>query len=163
VETGADIPTYLFGLNENVNNGAATQCVDNYTFQIIAGASTASDTWNCTYLVGTLNGATTAGSTGTCDNTAISSNGSTSDSVAISNVQGNGTCFDVDAFNGNSTINWSGRGSISADGKTVSLEVYLVSLKPTGDRCANGGVGATGVSLNGTAFTGNDVQVYRVQ
>ena len=79
----------------------------------------------------------------------------------ITNVQGNATCFDIDVTYPN-TEN-SGRGSISADGKTVSLEFYYAG-QVTGDTCADGAVGAHTVTVNGGGpFTGNAVQVYRIQ
>ncbi len=102
-----------------------------------------------TWVVGTLK---TVGTTATCDNGAVSGTTSQMSSLPISDVQGNGSCFD---FGKN-------RGSISPDGKTVSLEIYTTS-SISGDTCADGAVGAHTVTLNGTPFTGNAAQVYRIQ
>lgn len=155
VMTGADIPPFPNGYNENINYGAATQCYNKSTISILSG------TWNVTSLLGTLNGAATAGSTGTCDNTTVSGSPQTfaSTTVAISSVEGNATCFDiVVTYPG---FAQEGRGEISADGKTVTLELYF-SGQVTGDHCATGAVGS-GVTLNSAAFSSNANQVYAIQ
>ncbi len=156
VMAGSDIPADPDGYDENTNYGSATQCYNKSTIQILSG------TWNVTSVLGTLNGAASSGATGTCDTTTPSGSPLmfSSTAVDIENVQGNATCFDI-------TVTYAGfaqdgRGTISADGKTVELELYF-SGQATGDKCANGAVGASGVQLNGAAFTGNAVQTYRVQ
>ncbi len=153
--TGADIPTHPNGFNQNVNYGASTQCYKSTSISIAAG------TWNVTSQLGTLNGAPTVGSVGTCDNATAFGSPLTfsSTTVAISNVAGNGTCFDIDVtYTG---FTQAGRGAFSADGKTVRLELFF-GAQATHNRCADGAVGATGVILNTVAFTGNAVQTYRL-
>ena len=156
VMTGADIPTHPNGFNENTNYGASTQCYNKTTIAVASG------TWNVTTLVGTLNGAPTVGSTGTCDRATIKGSplAFSSTTVAIANVQGNGTCFDVDVDYG--SFQQRGRGAITADGAKLTMELFFgnQALK---SRCADGVPGTTGVVLNGVAFTGNAVQTYRIQ
>lgn len=155
VMTGADIPPYPLGYNENVNYGTATQCWDKITIQ-----TGSSSLWRVTFVLGTLDGAAATAATGVCDNkTPSGSPFVATGSIAIANVQGSATCFDLDASSLNSS---SGRGSISADGKTVSLELYI-NGQASGDTCADGAVGSRGVTLNGKPFTANAVQVYRIQ
>ncbi len=157
VMTGADIPPYPNGFNENTNYGSATQCYNKSTISILSGV------WTVTSILGTLNGAASTGATGTCDTSTPLAGASpltfTSTGIAISNVVGNATCFDIAATY--SGFAQEGRGAISADGKTVTLELYF-SGQVSGDHCANGAIGS-GVTLNGSAFTMNAEQVYVVQ
>lgn len=70
------------------------------------------------------------------------------------------SCFDVSVtFN---ALAWEGRGTFSADGHTLSLELYFRN-QASGYRCENGAVGSATVQLNGTPFTGNAVQVFTVE
>jgi hypothetical protein len=156
VMTGADIPTSPNGFSENVNYGASTQCYNKTSIQVASGV------WNVTTLLGTLNGAPTALSVGTCDRTTVKGSALTfsSTAVQIANVSGNATCFDVTVTYAGFTQ--EGRGDISADGKTVQMELYFGG-KATGHRCADGAVGASTVKLGGVAFSGNAVQTYRIQ
>lgn len=156
VMTGLDIPTYPNGFNENVNYGASTQCYNKTTIAIASG------TWNVTTLLGTLNGAPNVGNTGTCDRTTVKGSPLTfsSTTVGISNVSGQATCFDVDVNYG--SFEQNGRGSISADGQTVTMELFFKN-QALHHRCADGVPGTAGVTLNGAAFTGNAKQVYRIQ
>lgn len=156
VMQGADIPPYPNGYSENVNYGAATQCYDKVLIGIAAG------TWSVTSTLGTLTGAPTVGSTGTCDNATPSTTLApyASTTVLVENVHGNGDCFDL-------TVTYtgfaqSGRGKFSPDGKTMTLELFFAG-QATGATCAAGAVGSATVTLNGAAFTGNALQVYRLQ
>jgi hypothetical protein len=156
-ETGADVPPFPFGYSKNLNNGASTQCWNTITIQVLT-----SGLWDVTSVAGTLNGAAATGATGTCDGTTPSGSPATrSGSVTITNVQGNAACFDVDVSYPGSVGN-SGRGSVSTDGKTVELELYYTG-QATGIHCADGVVGAAGVTVNGAAVTGDTVQVFRLQ
>jgi len=153
--SGNDIPTHPNGFNENTNFGASTQCYNETVIQTNAN-------WIVTSKLGTLSGAPTVGSTGTCDNsTALGSPLTfTSTAILVENVTGNGECFDVTAtYTG---FSQQGRAKFSADGKTLTMELFFGG-QATGHRCANGAVGAATVTLNGSAFTGNAQQVYRLQ
>lgn len=156
VMTGADIPTSPNGFNENLNFGANTQCYQKVSIATLAG------NFNVTSDLGTLNANADGGIVGMCDRTTKSNTSSfTSTAVLIENVSNNGECFDITAtYTG---FSQQGRGKISADGKTVTLELFFAA---TNHRCADGAVGASGVMLstqNGpVAFTGNAQQVYRI-
>lgn len=152
---GNNIPSDPNGFNQNVNFGQATQCY-NSTVVTITGAQ-----WTTTSVLGTLNNAPNVGDVGTCDNDTpfgppleFVSTG-----VAISNVQGDGECFDINATYAG--FKQEGRGQIVNEGAEVHLEFYFVN-QATGIRCADGAVGSTGVTLNMAAFTGDSVQRYVV-
>lgn len=156
VMTGTDIPSHPNGFNENFNFGANTQCYNKVSIATLAS------NFQVTSDLGTFNAIPDAGIAGMC-NRAVKSNtvSFTSSAVLIENVSNNGTCFDITStYTG---FSQQGRGSISADGKTVTLELYFAA---TGHRCADGAVGATGVQLatsgGPVAFTGNGKQVYRI-
>lgn len=155
---GADIPSHPNGFNQNLSLGANTQCYFEVAIATLAG----------NFTVNTKRGVFTppdAGLVGSC-NTAVDSNAPTSftsSAVLIQNVQGNGTCFDINiTFNG---FSQEGRGTISADGKAVTLELFFGG-QAAKHRCADGAVGASGVTLtvggNTTPFTGNAKQIYRI-
>jgi hypothetical protein len=152
--TGANIPSHPNGYNEDVNYGSATQCYQSTTMQVAAGV------YNVTSVLGTLRDAPQPGNTGTCDHDTKSTELKFSTTaVLIENVAADGSCFDVTyTYTG---FKQAGRGQISQDGQTVKLELFFES-QATGNRCANGAVGAATVTLNGQAFTGNAVQVYTV-
>lgn len=156
VMTGADIPKYPNGFLEDKNYGASTQCYNKTTIVVASG------NWAVTSLLGTLNGAPAAGDTGTCDRTTVKGSpvAFTSTAILVENVQGNATCFDVTAtYTG---FKQEGRGSISADGKTVIMELFFGG-QALHAKCADGVPGTTGVTLNGAAFTGDAKQTYRIQ
>lgn len=163
VMEGADIPAYPNGFSENVNFGSVTQCYHKTTIQ------TLDHNFNVATQFGTLQNAPTLYSVGTCDRTTVAGNQSfTSTAVLVDNVQNNADCFDITAtYTG---FSQEGRGKISADGKTVTLELYFPT-KAAGYRCVNGAVGSGSLAVTaqadgGTAttpFTGNAQQVYRVQ
>ncbi|PZR15347.1 MAG: hypothetical protein DI536_07785 [Archangium gephyra] len=156
VMQGDDIPTSPNGFNENIDFGASTQCYQKVSISTLASQFTVTSD------LGTLNKMPDAGAVGMCDRTTKANTVMfTSMSVLIENVANNGECFDITStYNG---FKQEGRGSISADGKTVTLELYFAA---TGHRCADGAVGATGVQLatqaGPVAFTGNAKQVYRL-
>jgi hypothetical protein len=153
VMTGADIPPYPVGFDENVVYPPNISICYN-TVTILPSVTG----WTWTWVTGTL--LPVDGST-MCDHQDVSKSQTyTYAPVTISNVQGNATCFDIN-FSG--AANPEGRASISADGKTVSLEVYNPQDLPTGDTCADGNVGSHTVSLKGTPVTGDAVAVFRIQ
>jgi hypothetical protein len=123
VMAGADIPADPLGASQ-ATSGA---CWTKLTMQIASPGD-----WNVTWNVATENG-------GTCNAAAPLGVTSQPGAVVIANVQGNATCFDINVTFPNMGV--SGRGSISADGKTVSLEFYNVG-EATGATCADGAVGA---------------------
>jgi hypothetical protein len=161
---GDDIPTYPNGFNENVNFGASTQCYHS-TKITTTGANFAVST-----VLGQLNsldgGAVGVGSVGKCDRTAVGNTVAfTSNTLVVDKVQGNAECFDILAsYTG---FAQEGRGKISADGKTVTLELFFKD-RTIGHSCADGAVGSSTVKFASTdggatpAFTGNALQVYRI-
>ncbi len=150
---GANIPADPNGYSADVNLGSATQC---YNSVVLSPTSTK---WAVATTLGTLNGAASTGDTGTCDTTTPGMMLSY-DSTAILVANVTETCFDFTAtYVG---FGQEGRGQIAADGSTVDLELYF-SGQPTGDRCADGAVGAKTVTIKGTAFTGDAVQTYTIQ
>jgi hypothetical protein len=156
VMTGTDIPSHPNGFNENLNFGANTQCYNKVSIATLAS------NFQVTSDLGTFNAIPDAGIAGMCDRATKANTVSfTSSAVLIENVRNNGECFDITStYTG---FSQQGRGSISADGKTVTLELFF---NATGHRCADGAVGATGVMLptagGPVAFTGNAKQVYRL-
>ncbi len=156
VMTGTDIPSHPNGFNENLNFGANTQCYNRVRIATLASNFQVSSD------LGTFNSTPDAGIAGMCDRATVSNMASfTSSAVLIENVRNNGECFDITStYTG---FSQQGRGSISADGKTVTLELFFAA---TGHRCADGAVGATGVQLatsgGPVAFTGNAKQIYRL-
>jgi hypothetical protein len=150
---GTDIPPDPNGYDENINFGQATQC---YSSVVMSPASAA---WHVASTLGTLDGAPNKGDTGMCDTSKpgqmVSFDANT---ILVANVSE--TCFDFTAtFVG---FSQEGRGSISADGKTLELELYFGG-QAAGHRCADGAVGAKTVTIMGMPFSGNAVQTYQVQ
>lgn len=156
---GANIPSHPNGIDEDVNAGQATQC---YTKVEMAVAS---NNFQVTSTLGTLRNAPTVGSKGECDHATV--NGSplnfTSTVSLIENVKADASCFDI-------TITYTGfkqvgRGKLSADGKTLTLELFFEGAA-SGANCAAGAVGSGGIMLNTpngpVSFTGNAQQVYTV-
>lgn len=151
---GDAIPSHPRGFDEDRNLGAATQCYQRITVSVSAS------NWNLVEDRGTLDGAPSVGDTGTCDHATSSGQLSfTSTSASFENVTA--TCFDVDlTFPGGGSQ--EGRGVISRDGKTASLELYYEN-QAEGHRCANGAVGAATVQVQGAPFTGDAVQVFTIE
>lgn len=154
LETGSDLPSHPFGIVDNVNYGAATQCYNRITLSVAGGVI------HNQIRLGTLLNAPSAGDQGTCDHNTLSSEVSySSTAFAIDHVVGNGECFDVDVtYPAFATV---GRGTISADGGVLRLELFFQG-QATGMRCADGPPGAPTVSQSGTPFSGDAVQVFRV-
>jgi hypothetical protein len=155
VMTGANIPSHPNGINEDQNAGQATQC---YVSVTMVGAN---NNLTVTSLLGTLEGAPNVLDIGTCNHTQQSGMVMfASNTVLIENVMGNAECFDI-------TVTYTGfaqegRGKISADAQTLTLELFFAG-QATGHRCAAGAVGSSTVVRNGQPFTGNAQQVYTVQ
>jgi len=153
---GSDIASDPIGYSQDVVYSNMDLCFNEVELQTNFPGN-----WTALYVYAVLSGASGVGSTGTCENdtpTGSSLMGS-SPAPVISNVQGNGACFDLNI--GLSSGN-QGRGSISPDGTVLSVEDYL-NGQATGDTCADGPVGSETVILNGEPFTGNAVQVYVLQ
>lgn len=156
VMTGADIPSHPNGFSEDLNLGAASQCYQKVTIAILAG------TWSTTSDLGTLEGEPLA-----C-NHAVKSNtlAFASETVALGTDAISGTgeatadCFDILVNYG--AFKQEGRGRFSADRETMELELYFEN-QAVGATCADGDVGSGITTLNGAAFAGDAVQVYRLQ
>lgn len=157
VMEGSNIPTHPQGANENMNLGpAATQCLHKVTIKLNEAPQMV-----VTTELGTLNGAPTVGSVGTCDRTTKLGEpfAFTTTSVVIENVAANGSCFDITAnYTG---FSQQGRGTISADGQSIRLELYIAGVA-TGHRCADGPPGSATVKISGQNFTGNAVGIFAV-
>jgi hypothetical protein len=150
---GAAIPSHPFGFDERTNLGANTQCYQRVTLGQSGG------NWAFETVHGTLNDAPNVNDTGTCDHT-TSSRQLTVVSTALGFENVMSSCFDVTiTFN---NFGWEGRGTFSADGRALSLELYFPN-QASGHRCANGAVGSATVQVNGTPFTGNAVQAFTVE
>ena len=156
VMEGDNIPTHPNGYDENGNFGQATQCYHKSTME-----ATSESVWHVTSVLGTLNDAPNPGDMGTCDRTTATAEVSfDSSNVLIENVAEDGNCFDATfTYTG---FAQEGRGQLSADGNTMTLELYFEG-QANGHRCADGAVGGSGVMLNGAAFTGDARQVYLMQ
>lgn len=154
LETGADLPSHPFGIVDNVNYGAASQCYSRIVLTVMGGVV------HNRVTLGTLGNAPNPGDQGTCDhNTASSELAYSSTALSIDHVSGDGACFDIDVtYPAFGTV---GRGTISADGRELRLELYFQG-QATGQRCADGQPGAATVSLSGTPFSGDAVQIFRV-
>ena len=100
------------------------------------------------------------GDVGECDRETVSGEVMfATTSSSITNVQGNGECFDIDlSFNG---FAQEGRGQIVNGGEEVHLELFFMG-QAQGHRCADGNVGSGDITLNGMDFMGDAVQVYVV-
>jgi hypothetical protein len=152
---GTNIPSHPNGYDENVNYGAATQCYNKV--EMVA----ASGNFAVTSTLGTLRNAPATLDRGTCDRAAPAGTplNFTSNAVLIENVKADASCFDI-------TITYQGfrqlgRGSLSADGKKLTLEIFLGD-NISGANCASGAIGSATVVRGGTAFSGNAQQVYTV-
>lgn len=154
--TGADIPTEPNGIDENRNAGQATQCINRTEMRVSSGAFSVSTT------LAVLDDAPELGTVGTCNREAPAGNALSFASThhLVENVQGNAECFDF-------TITYpgfaqEGRGKIEPDGSVIYLELFFKDTA-VGHRCGDGAIGELNtVTLNGAAFSGNAVQVYRV-
>jgi hypothetical protein len=152
---GANIPTHPNGFDENLDLGPNSQCYNKVEMNVAGGNYAVSST------PGTLRNVNQTTKIGTCDNAAA--NGSaqtfTTNAVLIEKVKADATCFDV-LFTYTS-FKQVGRGSLSADGKTLSLELFFEN-QAVGATCDSGAVGSGNITHLGKPFTGNAVQVYTV-
>lgn len=153
VMEGANIPSHPNGIDEDVNNGALTQCYAKVEMNVSGGNYAVAST------LGTLRDAPAAGDKGTCDHTAPSGNPLTFTTTAVLIEPKDANCFNV-TFTYPS-FKQVGRGSMSADGKTMSLELFFEGAAVGAD-CAAGAVGAKTVKIQGADFTGNATQVYTI-
>jgi hypothetical protein len=155
VMEGNNIPPFPLGLNEDTNWGPATQCYNKVTMTVANGLPTVDSA------MGTVEGASSVGATGTCNHTLISGPAHfVASNTLIENIAADGSCFDVTySYNG---FGQEGRGKLSADGKTLTLEIFFTG-KASNHRCANGAVGSAGVIVNGAPLAGNAQQVYVAQ
>lgn len=152
---GTNIPSFPNGFDEDTNYGSASQCYNSVSMAVASG------TFNVTSKLGTLRDAPSLGSHGTCDHATISNTLQFSTiNTLIENVKGNAECFDVTfSYNG---FAQEGRGKITADGKSLILELFFKD-KATGIKCANGAVGSGGIKVGGADFTGDARQIYILQ
>lgn len=153
---GDDLCSHPNGFDANTNLGQATQCYHSVEIAVLAGR------WTTRSVLGALSGAPEVGDVGTCDTDAEGAPLEfASTAVLIANVSGNGDCFDVTAtYPG---FGQEGRGQIAPDGQTVYLEFYFKDTA-VGHRCADGAVGdTTNVRVNDAPFSGDAIQVYRIQ
>ncbi|HYI02983.1 hypothetical protein [Hyalangium sp.] len=154
VMEGVNIPSHPNGFNEDTNFGAATQCYEK-VYMTVSGGNFA-----VTSALGTLRDAPTSGSTGTCEPVALGNPLTfTSTAVLIENVQGDGECFDISVTY--PSFKQVGRGKLSNEGKTLTLELYFEN-QAVGANCAAGTVGSATVKLNNEDFRSNSQQVYSV-
>ena len=154
---GDDVPTHPNGFSRDVNFGAATQCVFETEIEVV------NQNFQVTTKFAVLSNAPNEGDVGMCDvgtEAALAPFEPDSTGVLIENVSADCSCFDITVTYPGFTQ--EGRAQISADGTTVSMELYFQN-QATGISCADGAVGADTVTLNGAAFAGDAVQVYQVQ
>ncbi len=145
---GSNIPSHPNGYDEDVNYGSATQCYQKVEMVV------ASNNFQVTSTLGTQE-------QGMCDHTKAMGTPLTftSTAVLIENVKADATCFDISITY--PSFKQEGRGSLSADGKTLTLEIFF-ETQASGATCEAGAVGSSTVTLNQEAFTGNAKQVYTV-
>lgn len=149
----AHVPSHPNGYDENINFGQASQCIHSVRMDVSGGAMTV------TTELARLDGAPESGQSGTCQRD-IPAGGNVvfnTTAVLIENVRDDGGCFDI-------TLTYSGfgqegRGTVSADRRTVTLELFFRD-QALGHRCAAGDVGSPTVTLNQEPFMGDAVQVY---
>ncbi len=150
--SGTNIPSHPNGFDENTNFGANSQCYQNVVMTQQAGRI------HVVSNLGTVEGAAAVGMVGTCNKDVFSAKLEfDSTAVLIENVKDNGGCFDFNITYAG--FSQEGRGSISADGNTLVLELFFGG-RAAGHRCADGAVGAATVTLMGAPFTGDARQTY---
>ena len=154
VMEGDDIPTHPNGFLADVNLEQATQCYHKVEMALSGAA------FHVQSEMGTLADAPNKGDVGKCEKAEVSGKLEfNSTSYLVENVEGDATCFDF-------TITYTGfaqegRGAIDADRTSLELEIFFKD-QATGIRCADGAPGSGGIQLNGAAFEGDAVQVYRI-
>lgn len=155
---GTNIPSHPNGYPSGWNLGSVTQCYYSATI------SSANRTFTVSSEKGTMQGNPGPGAMGTCDTTTKAGDNAPypSNALLIENVKSDGSCFDITVtFTG---FSQEGRGKLSADGKTMTLELFFGG-QAVNHRCANGAVGSSGVTItypgqSPAPFTGNAQQVY---
>lgn len=157
VMTGPDIPSSPNGLSEAFDLGANTQCYRAITLRMTEGAFTS--TVERGRLVPPADGGAAF-----CDHTVTTGTAMyNSKAVLVDNVQDNGQCFDITIDY--TTFGEEGRGTMSPDGGSVTLELYYRG-KATQHRCEDGPVGAPTVHLlvggAPVPFSGDSLEVYRL-
>ena len=151
---GDDIPSHPNGYSGDANLGQATQCYHQVTIEPLGGR------WTTRSELGTLEGAADVGTEGVCDHDTLSSSLEfASTAILIENVAPDASCFDVIATYPGFTQ--EGRGGLSADGRTMVLELFFKD-QALGNRCADGAVGSGNIRINDEAFTGDARQTYRI-
>lgn len=156
---GDDLPAMPNGFSEDV--AAFNQCYNQVQIQVAAA------TWNVHSVMGTIDATPncTHQANGTVLDFASENARLGADATvggAAGKIVGNGECFDISVNYGSFTQ--EGRGSFSADGKTLSLELYFAG-QATGATCTDGAVGSGIKKFLGTDVTTqpDSVQVYRLQ
>jgi len=160
VSKGASLASHPVGANEDQNLGDVKVCYTQVELKVGGGKFTVTST------LGTLENAPKLYDIGNCNHD-VASGGLLgpyeSTSVTLTNIKQDASCFDIDIAY--TSFAHSGRGKLSADGKTLTLELF-VKDKASGIRCADGEVGAKTVKFptaNGPIdFAGNAQQVYTV-
>ena len=152
---GANIPSHPNGYDEDINYGSASQCY------VKVEMAVANNNFQVTSTLGTIKNAPAVGNKGECDHATPAGNplNFTSTTSLIENVKADASCFDISiTYTGFKQV---GRGSLSADGKTLTLELFFEG-QAVGATCAAGAVGSGNISLRGAPFTGDARQVYTV-
>jgi hypothetical protein len=157
VMAGADLPPYPNGVNQDLDLGANSECFVSSTLTLDGGVLVNQ------LELGLVAPVPDAGIT-RCDHTTSTGTMTlTSSSLRLDNVAADGTCFDLTI--GYGRFGEEGRGQMSPDGQTVTLELYF-SGWATRDRCQDGPVGDGGVQLiiagKLVPVLGDARQVYRV-
>ena len=120
VMEGVNIPSHPNGLDEDVNFEGVTQCYTKVEMSVASG------NFQVTSTLGTLRDAPAKYSKGTCNHAVANGTAqvfTASNAVLIENVKADATCFDITlSYTGFKQV---GRGSASADGKTLTLELYF--------------------------------------
>lgn len=152
---GANIPSHPNGLNEDQDNGGLTQCYQKVEMTV------ANSNFRVASTLGTLRDVNQTTKMGTCDH--ATANGAplefTSNTVLIDKVKADATCFDIlISYTG---FKQQGRGNLSADGKTLTLELFFEGAA-VGASCEAGAVGSPTITIGNASFTGNAKQVYTV-
>jgi hypothetical protein len=154
VMEGVNVPSHPNGFSEDTNFGSATQCYEKVYMNVSGGNFAVTST------LGTLRNAPSVGNTGECEPVAAGNPLTfTSTAVLIENVQGEGECFDISVTY--PSFKQVGRGKLTGDGNTLTLELYFEN-QAVNATCAAGAVGSAGVRVNNADFTGNSQQVYSV-
>lgn len=149
---GANIPSHPFGFDEDVNYGANTQCYQSVVLTFEGGNA------RMETVPGTLENAPNPNDKGTCDH-ATPKAPFTFTSTTMSLVEGapEGACFDVDLkFPAFRVL---GRARLAAAATQFEVELYYEN-QAEGFACANGAVGAAGVTVQNQPLGGDAVQKF---